>query len=423
MAPREEHPDGACRADDGRVTENHARAIAPLDGVRVLDLTRLLPGGFLGSLLVDLGADVVKVEEPGAGDGLRTTAPRTGPYASMWWALGRGRRSLAVDLKDPRGADLVGRLAATADVVVEGFRPGVADRLGVGYADLAARNPRLVYASLTGYGADGPMSAAGGHDVDYLAYAGVLGMTGPPGGPPALPGVQVADLGGASLLGIGLLAALYRAQRSGRGAHVEVAMYDAALAWTSVHAAAAWATGASPGPGGSVLSGLLPCYGLYACADGRHLAVGALEPQFWERFCTVLERPDLVGRAADPSACSDVADVVATRTLAQWLAEFHGVDACVAPVLELTEALAHPLATARGMVREATLDDAGATAPTLGSPVRVDGIARTADGRPPELGADSVAVAAEAGLTPDEVDELLDAGVLRQAGATDSVQG
>jgi alpha-methylacyl-CoA racemase len=405
------------------VTDNGDSAGAPLDGVRVLDLTRLLPGGFLGSLLADLGADVVKVEEPGSGDGLRTTQPRTGPYASMWWALGRGRRSLAVDLKDPRGADLVGRLAATTDVVVEGFRPGVADRLGVGYADLAARNQRLVYASLTGYGADGPLSSAGGHDVDYLAYAGVLGMTGPPGGPPSLPGVQVADLGGASLLGIGLLSALYRAQRSGRGAHVEVAMYDAALAWTSVHAAVAWSTGSSPGPGGSVLSGLLPCYGLYACADGRHLAVGALEPQFWERFCTVLDRPDLLARGSDPSARADVADAIATRTLTEWLAAFDGVDACVAPVLDLTEALAHPLATARGMVREAALDDAGATAPTLGSPVRVDGSARSAGRLPPDLGADSVALATEAGLTTAEVDELLAAGVLRQAGPTDSVQG
>jgi alpha-methylacyl-CoA racemase len=418
MARRVERPDSACRAHDGRVT-----ATTPLDGVRVLDLTRLLPGGFLGGLLADLGADVVKVEEPRSGDGLRSTTPRTGPYASMWWALGRGRRSLAVDLKDPRGADLLGRLAATADVLVEGFRPGVADRLGVGYADLSERNPRLVYASLTGYGSDGPMSAAGGHDVDYLAYAGVLGMTGPPGGPPSLPGVQVADLGGASMLGIGLLAALYRAQVTGRGAHVEVAMYDAALAWTSVHAAAVWATGSSPGPGGSVLSGLLPCYGLYACADGRHLAVGALEPPFWEAFCAILERPDLLPRASDPAARSDVAKVVATRTLADWMSAFDGVDACVAPVLELGEALAHPLAAARGMVRDAPLDDAGATAPTLGSAVRVDGVARAAEGRPPELGADSVALAAKAGLAQHDIDEMLAAGVLRQASATDSVTG
>jgi crotonobetainyl-CoA:carnitine CoA-transferase CaiB-like acyl-CoA transferase len=143
----------------------------PLAGVRVLDLTRLLPGGFLGGLLADLGAEVVKVEEPTVGDELRATQPRTGAYASMWWALGRGRRSLAVDLKDSRGADLVGRLAASAAVVVEGFRPGVADRLGVGYEALAARNPALVYASLTGYGSDGPLSGAAGHDIDYLAYA------------------------------------------------------------------------------------------------------------------------------------------------------------------------------------------------------------------------------------------------------------
>lgn len=400
--------------EDGPVSD------LPLTGVRVLDMTRLLPGGFLGGLLTDLGADVVKVEEPVAGDGLRSTQPRTGPYGSMWWALGRGRRSLAVDLKDPRGADVVGRLAATSDVVVEGFRPGVADRLGVGYAELSARNPRLVYASLTGYGSDGPLRSAAGHDVDYLAYAGVLAMTGPPGGPPSMPGVQVADLGGASLLGVGLLAALVRAQRTGRGAHVEVAMYDAALAWTSVHAAATWASGRSPGPGGSLLSGLLPCYALYECADGRWLTVGALEPPFWVNVCTVLQAPQLVARQLDPSARDELAAVVRTRTQAEWVAAFDGVDACVAPVLELDEALAHPLASARAMVRTEPLEDGGATgavstAMVLGSPVRVDGVGHSVSGPPPELGADSVALAEEAGLSSSEVDELLAVGVLRQA--------
>lgn len=388
----------------------------PLAGVRVLDLTRLLPGGFLGGLLADLGAEVVKVEEPTVGDELRATQPRTGAYASMWWALGRGRRSLAVDLKDSRGADLVGRLAASAAVVVEGFRPGVADRLGVGYEALAARNPALVYASLTGYGSDGPLSGAAGHDIDYLAYAGVLAMTGPAGGPPSLPGVQVADLAGASLLGVGLLAALYRAQVTGRGAHVEVAMYDAALAWTSIHAATTWASGVSPRPGRGTLTGALPCYGLYACADGRHLAVGALEPQFWARVCDVLGRPDLVPRGQDPTAVAEVAAAVAGRTMAEWVAAFEGVDACVAPVLEMAEALEHPLATDRSLVVQAALDSSGAqTAPALGGPVRVDGRARANDDPPHQLGADSTALAREAGLDDGEVAALLDAGVLRQA--------
>ena len=387
----------------------------PLAGVRVLDLTRLLPGGFLAGVLADLGAQVVKVEEPLAGDGLRATQPRIGPYGSMWWALGRGRRSLAVDLKDPRGADLVGRLAASSDVVVEGFRPGVADRLGVGWAELSRRNPRLVYASLTGYGSDGPMRTAAGHDVDYLAYAGVLAMTGPPGGPPSMPGVQVADLGGASLLGIGLLAALVRAQRTGEGAHVEVAMYDAALAWTSVHAAATWASGRSPGPAGSILSGLLPCYALYECADGRWLAVGALEPPFWASVCAVLRTPHLLDRQLDPAARTEVAAVVRGRTLADWVEAFDGVDACVAPVLDLGEALAHPLAAARAMVRSEPLGDGtGTSAPVLGSAVRVDGVASSAAGPPPALGADSVALAEEAGLSSAEVQALLSAGVLRQ---------
>jgi crotonobetainyl-CoA:carnitine CoA-transferase CaiB-like acyl-CoA transferase len=393
-------------------------ASSPLAGVRVLDLTRLLPGGFLGALLADLGADVVKVEEPILGDYIRWGGTRIGRESAASWVLGRNKRSVAVDLKRPEGVELFLRMAQGAQVVMEGFRPGVMDRLGIGYEAVRERNPKLVYASLTGYGSDGPMREAAGHDISYISYAGVLGMTGPPGGPVCPPGVQVADLGGASILGIGLLAALYASERTGRGSRVEVAMYDAALAWTSIHAGELWASGNAPGPGRMLLNGKYPCYNVYACADGRYVSVGALEPKFWASFCAAVGRSDLVERQLDPTACAEVAAVLADRTRDEWVELLEPADACVAPVLGLGEALAHPLAAARGMVLQAPVDLSGAaTAPTLGTPIRFDGRRRPAGTPPPALGADTVALATEAGLTASEIAGLLASGVLRQADA------
>ena len=385
----------------------------PLEGVRVLDLTRLLPGGVLGALLADLGADVVKVEEPRLGDYMRWEPLKTGPESAASWIVGRGKRSFAVDLKSPEGVDVFLTLVESADIVIEGFRPGVVDRLGVGFDAARERNPKIVYASLTGYGSDGPMRDAAGHDINYISYAGVLGMTGPPGGPVCQPGVQVGDLGGATILGIGILAALFDAARSGTGSRVEVAMYDAAMAWTSIHAGEYWASGVAPDPGAMLLNGKWPCYQVYRCADGRYLSVGAVEEKFWQNFCRVVERPDLVERQFDPDARAVVAELMAGRTRDEWAGLLEHAEACVAPILDLGEALAHPMARARGMVQDAQLE-AGSdeTAPTLGTPIRFDGQVTPVGTPPPTLGADTVALAEEAGLTVDEIDRLVAAGVI-----------
>ena len=390
----------------------------PLTGVRVLDLTRLLPGGVLTAVLADLGAEVIKVEEPVLGDYMRWGDPKTGGESAASWIVGRGKQSLGIDLKSPEGVDVFLRLAETAHIVVEGFRPGVVDRLGVGYDAVRERNPKIVYASLTGYGSDGPMRDAAGHDINYISYAGVLGMTGPPGGPVCPPGVQVGDLGGATLLGIGMLAALYSAATTGQGSRVEVAMYDAALAWTSIHAGEHWASGHVPDPGRMLLNGRYPCYNVYACSDGRFVSVGAVEEKFWANFCTVVGRPDLVSRQFDESAREDVAELLKTRTRAEWVADLETAEACVAPVLDLGEALAHPMAQARSMVRDAPLDASGtATALTLGAPIRIDGRPLATGSAPPRLGADTEDLAAEVGLSPQEVEALLQSGVLRSNAA------
>src|SRR3954454_18201335 len=277
-------------------------ATSPLAGIRVLDLTRLLPGAFATALLGDLGAEVVKVEQPGGGDPIRAYEPRIGDASGYTWVADRNKRSVALNLRDERGRDALLRLAEGADVLIEGFRPGVMDRLGLAYDAVRAVNPALVYCSLTGYGADGPLALAAGHDINYLGRAGVLSTTGVDGRP-AIPGVQVADLAGGSLLGVaGLLAALVRAQRTGEGDHVDVAMTDGAFALQALNLGARFAGGPPPRRQHELLNGGVPCYNVYACADGRHLTVGALEAPFWRALCKAAGREDFVDSQMDPGA-------------------------------------------------------------------------------------------------------------------------
>ena len=248
---------------------------------------------------------------------MRTYQPRLGDTSAFTWVTDRSKRSVALNLRDPRGVEAVRRLARDADAVVESFRPGVADRLGVGYDDLRELNPALVYCSISGYGADGPLVAEAGHDINYVGRAGLLSVTGA-GGRPALPGVTIADLAGGSLMGIaGLLAALVRAQRTGEGDHVDVAMTDGAFALQALTLGAFFAEGRDPGIETELLNGGYPCYNVYECADGRHLTVGPLEEPFWRELCDAVERPDLladpVRRARDPGLAGAVRHASARR--------------------------------------------------------------------------------------------------------------
>src|ERR671929_195422 len=259
----------------------------PLEGIRVLDLSRLLPGGFCSLLLADFGADVVKVEDTGMGDYVRADEP-------AFQALNRGKRSIRIDLKHPEGRDVFLRLARDADVVLESFRPGVMDRLGVGYARLREENPRLVYCAITGHGQDGPFAARAGHDMNYLARVGLLDLTGEPDGPPIQAAGQIADLGGGALMAaFGILAALRERERSGEGQLVDVSMADGALSWLALVAAKYLADGQVPKRGSIELAGRLVCYRPYACKDGW-VTLGALEPKFWQAWCRGVGREDLI---------------------------------------------------------------------------------------------------------------------------------
>jgi alpha-methylacyl-CoA racemase len=399
--------------------------VSALEGLRVLDLTRLLPGGFCTLLLADLGADVIKVEDTGAGDYVRWAPPRyegADPSAAsaLFLALNRGKRSVRVDLKAPAGREVLLRLARDADVLVESFRPGVLDRLGVGWEPLHAANPRLVLCSITGYGQDGPYRDRAGHDMNYLALNGLLGLTGTFGGPPVQAAGQIADVGGGALMAaFGILAALRERDRSGEGQAVDVSMTDGSLSWLAMVAARMFAEGVAPARGTLELAGGLVCYRPYRCADGW-VTLGALEPKFWRAWCAGVGREDLAERQFEPVGSqthADVKAVFATRTRAEWAAFNDEHDCCVEPVLGLEEALESELVRARGMVAE--LDQPGVERPVrlLGVPVklsRTPGDPARAPG--PALGEHTAAVLAEAGYRREEIDALVDAGAVAGPG-------
>lgn len=389
----------------------------PLDGVRVLDLTRLLPGGFATAILADLGADVLKVEQPGIGDGIRTYPPYTGDGRSAYHlGLNRGKRSLTLNLSTPEGVEIFRELASGADVVVESFRPGVMDRLGVGYAALREVNPGLVYVAISGYGATGERAREAGHDIDYLAHAGVLNSSGKPGHGPWQPGVQVADIGGGALPAVvAVLAALRVRDRTGEGQFCDVSMTDGARAWLVLQAAAYAVAGQVPRPGEDLLAGGLACYRVYACADGRYVAVGALEPQFFARLVEVLGIPEVAAWHLDPARQGELAgrlaEIFATRTRDEWAEVFRGVDACVAPVRDLAEALDDPVAAQRGMVTHTELPD-GTRFPVLALTPVFSATPARPGGPPSDLGADTDDVLAGLGRTPGQIADLRARGVV-----------
>jgi crotonobetainyl-CoA:carnitine CoA-transferase CaiB-like acyl-CoA transferase len=318
----------------------------PLAGVTVLDLTRLLPGGFCTLILADLGAEVLKVEEPGRGDYLRAFPPLGKTQSVLFTALNRGKRSITINLKHDAGRALLLDLARDADVLVEGFRPGVLARLGLDYQALKAANPRLIVCAISGYGQHGPLRGRVGHDLNYLGYAGALPLFAPRGGgTPIVPGMQIADLGGgATTAALGILAALIERQRTGEGQYLDIAMTDGVLHWLAAYAAEQWASGTTPSGGRGPLSGGYACYSVYATADGRALTVAAVEPHFWANLCRMLGRPHYVPLQYAPwpeqqRIFADLDGLFASRTMDQWLAYFGEAEVCVGPVLSLPEAL------------------------------------------------------------------------------------
>ncbi len=392
----------------------------PLSDLRILDLSRLLPGGFCSLLLADLGADVIKVEDTRMGDYVRWAPPYygdeetqpLGTRSALYLSLNRGKRSIRLDLKSDSGREAFLRLARDADVVLESFRPGVLDRLGVGYERLREVNPRIVYCAITGYGLDGPNTARAGHDTNYLALNGLLGLTGAADGPPVSSAGQVADLGGGAMMAVfGILAALHERERSGTGQLVDVSMTDGALSWLAMVAAAFLRDGRVPARGGEMLNGGVACYLPYECADGW-VSCGALEPKFWQAFCAGVERPDLVEHQfARPGSDGHaaVAAVFAERTKDEWAAFNDRHDCCIEPVLDLDQALDSELVRAREMVVEVEQPRLGSVR-LLGHPVKLSRTPADPTRPAPALGEHTEEVLRDAGLDDDEIAALLASG-------------
>jgi alpha-methylacyl-CoA racemase len=392
--------------------------VTALSGVRVLDLSRLLPGGFCSLLLADFGAEVLKVEDTGMGDYIRWSTPSyegadDSAKSALFLALNRGKRSIRLDLKSQGGREALLRLVRDHDVLLESFRPGVMERLGVGYERLREENPRLVYCAITGYGQDGPYTDRSGHDMNYLGLNGLLGLSGDTGGPPVQSAGQIADLGGGALMAaFGILAALRERERSGEGQLVDVSMFDGSLAWLALVAARYLADGTPPARGELELAGGLICYRPYACRGGW-VTLGALEPKFWQAWCRGVGREDLVEKQFErpgSAAHADVERVFLERTRDEWQAFASEHDCCLEPVLGLDEALDSELVRAREMV--VSLDQPGAEAEVrlLGVPVKLSRTPGAPAGPGPALGEHTEEVLASVGYSGDEIAALLASG-------------
>jgi alpha-methylacyl-CoA racemase len=390
---------------------------SPLAGIRVLDLTRLLPGPVCTLHLADLGADVIKIEDTGAGDYARTLGVPAGREAPVFLAINRNKRGMRLDLKQPEGVRAFLDLAARAQVVVESFRPGVVDRLGVGYEAVRAVNPAIVYCAISGYGQTGPYRERAGHDLNYNGYAGFTDQTAVAGGEPAIPNLQVADiLGGALVPAMGILAALVEAQRTGQGRYIDAAMTEGVLAHNLQALAAVASQGRTQPAGEDLLSGREACYQVYRTRDGRHMAVGALEPKFWDDVCEVLGRPDLKphhwARNRNPApAVLALREIFAARTQQEWVQAFEGRDCCVSPVLRMEEAVRDPQHVARGMFVTAPHPLAGEVL-QMAPPLRLSDLDFAVRRPAPAPGEHSREVLREAGYDEARIAALAAAGVI-----------
>ena len=393
-------------------------AHGPLAGLRVLDLTRLLPGPMATLHLADQGAQVIKIEDMGLGDYARTFGPGAsqanveGKDSLFFRMLNRNKKSLRLDLKNPAGVQVFLRLAAEADVIFESFRPGVVDRLGIGYEAVQKINPRIVYCSITGYGQTGPWANYAGHDLNYTAMTGLLAQNGLPEGVPVIPDFQIGDLLGGSLTSlVGVLIAVIGAKATGQGCHVDVAMADAILAHSILPLAATQtAEGLAPNGEGD-LTGASPGYRVYATSDNRYLAICAIEPKFWQTLCVAVGLPalaklDMTNAAEMKSAREAMAAVIKTQPLTYWEKTLVPLDCCVTPVLRLDEAVKHPQFVARQVV----VDEGGLrqNAP----PFKLSHWPPT-DMRPAvAAGADSAAALQAVGYSADDIETLRRDGVI-----------
>ncbi len=376
----------------------------PLKGIRVLDLTRLLPGPYASMMLADFGADVIKIEAPGVGDYARWYEPRKGKYHPLFLSLNRNKRSVTLNLKSEEDRNVFKDLVKTADVLIESFRPGVMKRLGLDYENLKKINPKLIYCAITGYGQTGPFAKKPGHDMNFLAYSGLLELQGRRGEKPILSPVQIGDLGGGALMAtIGILLAILERPASGEGQFVDISMLDGTISWMQTVLPDFLASGTKPERGMLMLNGGKACYEIYETKDGRFLAVAALEEKFWNNFCRVIGKEELIPKLEAPADVQmkmkeEIQAVIRTKTLNEWTSLFEQVEACVSPVLTVEEMVSHPQVAERGMIQEVGAGAAG-LARQIANPIKFSRTKAEFVRPAPDLGEHNEEILAELGRT------------------------
>ncbi|MFA6242475.1 MAG: CaiB/BaiF CoA-transferase family protein [Candidatus Hydrogenedentales bacterium] len=386
-----------------------------LAGIKVIDCTRLLPGGLCTMLLGDLGADVVKIEEPGRGDYIRTMPPFAESESYMHLVLNRNKRSVTLNLKTEAGCDVLREMVRHADIIVEGNRPGVMDRLGVGYENLSQVNPGIIYCAITGYGQDGPYANMPGHDLNYMGIAGALELFARKGETPLPPGLTVADIGGgAQMAVVGILAALHARRVLGKGQFIDISMTDGVVYWLSLFAAWQFGFGKSPRGGEHVLLGQFPCYAAYPAADGN-ITVGCLEPHFWANLCHALDRPQYVAEQFSmdraPAIFEDLSAVFRTKSRAEWFAYFASKNVCVGPSYTIEEAMNDPHIQHRQMFTTVQHPTEGEIH-QLGNPIKLSATPGSIRRPPPQLGEHTAEVLAQLGYDHEACEKLRAEGVL-----------
>ena len=377
-----------------------------LEGIKILDLSRLFPGPYCSMILADLGADVLRIEDrrfSGEGPGMPTVM--------------RNKRHMTLNLKHPQAKDIFYRMAREGDVILEGFRPGVTERLGIDYESIKKINEKMIYCSVTGYGQDGPYRNMVGHDVNYLSFGGVLGLNGEAGGDPVIPPIQVADMAAGGMnAALGIMAALIARQRTGRGQYIDISMLDGIVAMLPFPASLLWGLGGSPRRGDTLLSGRYPCYSVYETREGGFISIGALEPRFWEALCRKLGREDFIPIQYDEGdkkeeMFSFLRAAFKIKTREEWLEEWKDVDVCLGKVLSLEETLGDPQVVSRGMVTDFA-DPRKGKMRFLSSPLKLSDTPPDIRTAPADFGEHTEEVLGELGFNADQIEELKKSGVV-----------